>query len=132
VRRVRQARHTRGSTRARAGAALLEVVVALTILGVAGLTALGAERQAAAAVEAARRADEETARASAFLDAVALWPRADLDRHLGVRDEGGVWHLRVERPAPTIYLVTLTDTADARVILGTSLHRPAEVARGAP
>ena len=107
----------------RAGAALLEVLVALTVLSVAGIATLSASRQAAEAVERARWADEETRAASAFLDAVALWPRADLDRHLGVRDEGA-WHLRVDRHSPTIYRVTLTDTSDVRVLLATSLYRP--------
>lgn len=129
VRRPRGVRRPSGSAR-RPGAALLEALVALTILGVAGLSALASARQAAQAVEAARRADDETRAASAFLDAVALWPRADLDRHLGVRAEGR-WHLRVDRPAPTVYTVTLTDTLDARVLLATALYRP-EVARAAP
>ena len=113
---------------ARPGAALLEVIVALTILSVAGLATLSASRQAADVVQRAQRADEETRAASAFLDAVSLWPRADLDRHLGVRGEGR-WHLRVDRPSPTLYRVTLTDTTDARVLLTTSLYR-AETSRG--
>lgn len=117
---MHRVRHFR--TAARPGAALLEVIVALTILSVAGLATLTASRQAADAVERAKRADEETRAASAFLDAVSLWPRADLDRHLGVRDEGR-WHLRVERPAPTLYRVALTDTSDVRVLLATSLYR---------
>jgi hypothetical protein len=99
------------------------VLVALTILAVAGLSVMTAARQVAEAVAAAERADAETRAASAFLDAVALWPRADLDRHLGVRPEGR-WRLRVDRPAPTLYTVTLTDTLDARVLLATALFRP--------
>ena len=102
--------------------------MALTILSVAGLATLTASRQAADAVERAQRADDETRAASAFLDAVSLWPRADLDRHLGVRPEGR-WHLRVDRPSPTIYRVALTDTSDVRVLLATSLYH-AEGSRG--
>lgn len=69
-------------------------------------------------------------RASAFLDAVVLWPREDLDRHLGERPEGP-WVLRVDRPAPTLYAVTLLagpddSTATAgTLLLATSLFRPA-------
>jgi type II secretory pathway pseudopilin PulG len=115
---------------------LLEVIVALTILIIAGLSAMAVANQAAAAVSQAREADSETRRASGFLDAVALWPRDDLDRHLGDRQEGP-WILRIERPSPTLYTVILStppDTVDGgrlpRELLRTVIYRPEPV--GAP
>ena len=119
-------RSTRDSTRcpqARTGAALLEVIIALAILVTVGAAITVLASESAHAVRLARDADAESARASAFLDAVALWPRADLDRHLGVRTEGR-WRLRVDRPAPALYVVTLTDTTSKVELLRTALFRP--------
>jgi type II secretory pathway pseudopilin PulG len=104
-------------------------LVALTILTIAGLAATAAVRQGADSVRRAEAADTDLRQASAFLDAVALWPRADLDRHLGDRPEG-LWRLRLDRPIPTLYLVTLTDSSGARTLLRTALYRP--VSPGTP
>ena len=102
---------------------LLEVLIALTILAVAGIAIMALARQSMDTVARTRTADTELERASDFLQAVALWPRADLDRHLGDRLEGA-WRLRVERPGPTLYTVVLTDSARTRVLLSTALYRP--------
>jgi type II secretory pathway pseudopilin PulG len=107
----------------RPGIALLEALVALLIVTVAGLAATAAVRQGAESVRRAEAADAELAEASAFFDAVALWPREDLDRHLGDRPEGG-WRLHVDRPIPTLYLVTLVDSTNTRTLLRTALYRP--------
>lgn len=104
---------------------LVEVLAGLTILAVGATTMVAL---AAASLEAVSRADDADAgmrRADALLQAVALWPRADLDRHLGNRSEGA-WRMRVERPATTLYSVTLTDTLTGRVMLHTSLFRAEE------
>jgi hypothetical protein len=115
---------------ARGGTALLEVMVALTILTVAGVSTVAMANQATVAVMQARAADGETQRASEFLDAVALWPRDDLDRHLGDRREGA-WILTIDRPFPTLYTVVLSAVPDSahrqplpRELLRTVLYRP--------
>jgi type II secretory pathway pseudopilin PulG len=108
----------------RRGAVLLEVVIAMVVLAVAGTSAVVMVAQSADAVRRARAADVQVREASAFLHAVALWPREDLDRRLGDREQGD-WRLRILRPAPTLYEVTLTDGTGGRVILRTALHRPA-------
>ena len=77
-------------------AALLEAMVALTILTIAGTWAVVLADQSAEAIRRVRIADTEIRRASGFLDAVALWPREDLDRHLGDRREG-TWILSIDR-----------------------------------
>ena len=115
--------------RARQGAVLLEAIVALTILAIVGAAVTALAIDSARAVERARAADVEAQRASALLDAVALWSREDLDRHLGARGEGQ-WRMVVERPLPTLYTVTLADSSGDRVLLRTTLFR-AEEAHGA-
>jgi type II secretory pathway pseudopilin PulG len=115
---------------ARVGAVLLEVLVALTILSTAGAALIAMTVDAMRAVERARAADAELQRANAFFNAVALWPREDLDRHLGDRHQGK-WIMRVDRPGSDLYVVELRDSTRRRVLLRTSLYRP-EAAHVAP
>lgn len=105
-----------------AGAVLLEVLVALTILSVGGTAAVLSTAEAARAVAHARERDQELRAADAFMNAVALWPREDLDRRLGERPQGA-WRLRVDRPDRRLYVVSLRDSAGAE-LLHTSLFRP--------
>ena len=109
---------------ARGGAALLEAIVAMAILGTAGIAALAMASEAARAVGRAREAEVELRAASAFLEAVALWTRDDLDRRLGDRPQGA-WRLRIDRPEPMLYTIALSDTLGGGVLLATSLFRPA-------
>lgn len=112
-----------------AGAALLEVIVAVAILATAGIAAVGMASESARAVERARDADRRVREASAFLDAASLWTRADLDRRLGERPQGP-WRLRIDRPDAELYTLTLVDSAGAE-LLRTAVFRP-DVARAFP
>jgi type II secretory pathway pseudopilin PulG len=103
--------------------ALLEVIVAMTILVIAALSTVAWVSQAADAVARTSAAAAEVDQASDYLDRIALWTREDLDRHLGPRREG-VWTVTVERGTPTLYAVTIRDGSDARAILHTTLYRP--------
>ena len=107
----------------RRGLVLLEVIVALTILAVAGVGVVTLSASALGAMNRAHQADVASQHANHFFDAVSLWPRSDLDRHLGDRAEGP-WRLRVGRPIPTLYVVSLRDTASDRILFATSLYRP--------
>lgn len=106
----------------RDGAALLEVIVAVTILALAALGLVVFANQASASLRRSYEAEHELRRASDFLEAVALWPREDLDRHLGDRREGE-WWLFVARPLSTLYTVELRDSLGVRVLLRTALFR---------
>jgi len=107
---------------ARPGVVLLETLVALAILGVAGASLAALAVGATDAVRRAERRDDDVRRASAFLDVVALWPREDLDRHLGTRPQGA-WLLDVQHVAPALYTVAIADSGDARPLLRTALYR---------
>jgi type II secretory pathway pseudopilin PulG len=101
---------------------LLEVIVALAILAVAGMAALVLTSEAASAVARTRAVDRNLARASALLHAVALWPREDLDRHLGDRPQGP-WRMRVDRAYHTLYVIEIADSATGAPLLKTTLYR---------
>jgi type II secretory pathway pseudopilin PulG len=112
--------------RGRRGTVLLEAMVALAILAVAGTAAVTLVAQSADAVRRAREADLEMRRADAFLHAASLWSRDDLDRRLGERPQGP-WRLVVQRPAPSLYELVLVDSAGGRELLRTAVHRPVPV-----
>jgi prepilin-type N-terminal cleavage/methylation domain-containing protein len=106
----------------RAGVALLEVLVALMILGIAGAAAITLAVDAGNSLRRAQTAEGEMRAANAFLDRVSLWGRGDLDRRLGERLQGQ-WRLRIDRPAPTLYVVELRDSSAQRVLLRTAIFR---------
>ena len=114
-------RHVRNPS-ARRGAVLLEAIVALAILGSAGVVIVSLAAESTRAVERARSSEREVRAADDFLANVSLWSRADLDRHLGDRHQGP-WMMRVLRPRQDLYTVTLRDTATGRPMLATSLFR---------
>jgi type II secretory pathway pseudopilin PulG len=107
----------------RPGMALLEVIVAMTILVTAALSTVAWVIQASDAVARAAAAAAETDSASDYLDRIALWTREDLDRHLGPRRQGA-WTVTVERTTPALYVVTMRDNRNAHTILRTVLYRP--------
>jgi type II secretory pathway pseudopilin PulG len=102
---------------------LLEVLVALTILGIAGASITTLAVDAGRLVRHARQSEEDIRRASDLLDRVALWSREDLDRHLGDHAQGE-WRMTVSRGATNLYLVELRDSTSATNLLTTVLYRP--------
>jgi type II secretory pathway pseudopilin PulG len=106
----------------RRGMVLLEVIIALTIFMIAGLSAVVWVRQTLLTVDHAQAAVEEMTAASDYLDRIALWPQEDLDRHLGARREGP-WVAQIGRLTPTIYEVVIGDSSSAEPLLRTWLYR---------
>lgn len=108
--------------RARRGVALLEALIALVILGTVGASLLALTAQAVRTVHLAVEAERSVSTAGALLHAAALWPRTELDQRLGDRPQGALL-MRIDRPRPQSYVVTLRDSATGEVILSTSLYR---------
>jgi type II secretory pathway pseudopilin PulG len=108
--------------RAESGAALLEAIVALAILGGTGVTLVGQVRQTYEAVRRADAAERRFVEASEFLDAVALWPREDLDRRLGDR-RNGPWRLEITRVLEAIYEVAVRDSTGRHTLAATTVYR---------
>jgi hypothetical protein len=110
------------------GAALLDAIVALSLLGWAAFAIATTVAQSTTSAERAAVVEAETAAAVALLEVIALWPREDLDRHLGTRRVGG-WDVTVLRPTAAIYDVAISDTVTGRFVLATSLYRRVADAR---
>lgn len=115
----------RETARARRGALLLETLVALTVLATAGAAIVAYVAGVTTSVATARDRARELQRASALMDAVVLWPREDLDRHLGTRAEGA-FTLSIARVAPDLYVASLGDSAASRPLLRTAIFRERE------
>jgi type II secretory pathway pseudopilin PulG len=103
---------------------LLEVLVALAIIAGIAAALVGLSAQAADAVRHAGVAERDLRSANAFMHAVALWTRDDLDRRLGARRQGA-WQLEIQRGAEELYGVTLRDSS-GRTLLATTLYRPVD------
>jgi len=109
--------------RCRSGVALLEVIVALTIIAICGVTATAMVHQTFSSIESARRVDHELRRANAFLALVTLWPREDLERRLGSHSQGD-WVLQIDHPSPSLYRVALYDSTRAHLLLESAIFAP--------
>jgi type II secretory pathway pseudopilin PulG len=118
----------RRSRRARGGVALLEAIVALTILATAGASAAVLATEVVRVVDRSRSLDRDVARASELLDAVALWTREDLDRHLGDRPQGP-WRMRVAHADPVLYDIVIADSTNGVTLVRTTLYRESDAAR---
>lgn len=103
------------------GVALLEVLIALTIFSIAGLTAIEQLDQLAQTETQSETRERRLADADRLMTAISLLTREDLDRRLG-RREVGPWLVEVQRPRLTLYRVEIGDggTPD----LTTLLYRP--------
>ena len=107
----------------RTGTVLLEVMLALGILAIAGGALLALTSENSRALAGAGASDERIQRADDFMAVVSLWNAEDLDRRLGVRRQGP-WLLTIQRSRPALYDVVLMDSA-SRPVLATALFRPA-------
>lgn len=109
----------------RDGAVLLEVLIALAVLGsaIGGTAWLAAE--AMRSVNHTYAAEAAVRDAHRLLSHVALWPRRDLDLRLG-QTRQGQWWLRVDRVHPMLYDVTITDVETGAAILRTTIFRAVE------
>lgn len=111
-------------SRGRAGVALLEVLVAIVIVGFAG-TGLAAAFSAAAASEAGMAAREsEFAAMDRVMTALALLSAEDLNRRIGQRVVGE-FTVTVQAVAPGMYRIQVLPTpVHLRHALETLVFRP--------
>lgn len=108
----------------RSGAALLEVIAAVTILATAGLSLVALTGQGVRAVREAAERELELADVERLLTAHTLLTREDLDIRLGTR-ERGPYLVEIQRPAPALYRIAIRRRAVPEVEeLVTVVYRP--------
>lgn len=106
------------------GFVLLEAMVALAILGGAGLVLVGIVNDALRLESEARRREVEVLAADRVLIAMSLLGRSDLDRRLGLRDAIGLI-VDVSRPTASVYRIAVTpQSAPGAPTLITLVYRP--------
>lgn len=110
--------------RRRAGAVLLEAIVALAIAAVAGVALLDVATESTRAVRRARLRDRDVMSAGRLLATASLWSAGELDQRLGLRRQGR-WLLSTQRIAPSLYSLAVLDSAGNTVMLETTMFRPA-------
>lgn len=106
----------------RRGFALLEVLVALAVLGLAGLAFVGVASQSLDALDRARQTEERVADEDRLLAAYALLNRRDLGARIGLR-RVGPYDVRVDRLDFSLFRVAV-GPADGSAELATVLYRP--------
>jgi len=106
------------------GVALLEVLAAVLILGVAGLSLVELVSATTRAVATARTREMELADEDRLLTALTLLRREDLDRRLGQRDVGS-YAVSVQRPEQKLYRIAV-GRMETRAVedLVTVVYRP--------
>jgi prepilin-type N-terminal cleavage/methylation domain-containing protein len=113
----------------RAGVALLEIMIALVILGIVMTAVLGQLQAATRASERSLHSERQVLEASRFLEYVALWTRKELEQRLGDRHQGP-WFLTIQRLTPTLFHLSLRDTLSQRSLVGTIVYRPTQTSAG--
>jgi type II secretory pathway component PulJ len=90
--------------RGKRGVILLEVLIALTIVGVTGASLVAATAALLRAEEQARRIEQSMNPQEEVLAAVSLFTRAELDQRIGTRTVGR-YRVEIERPRPSLYRI---------------------------
>jgi len=113
----------------RQGVVLLEVLIAIAILSMIGVSSAGV---VAASLEAETRLhtrEVELAAAADLLTAMSLLSREELGQRIGMREVAGfaVW---VDRPEPSLFRVGIAPAEKpAAELISTLVYRPAEPRR---
>jgi type II secretory pathway component PulJ len=109
------------------GVALLEALVAMTILCVGGLGVVGALNQALRSESDAGKREVVMAAADRVLSAIVLLSRTDLERRLGQRPVGE-FLVDVERPERGLFRIAIAESrAPELETLVTVVFRPESV-----
>jgi type II secretory pathway pseudopilin PulG len=113
----------------RRGFALLEALVALTLITTVGVSVVVLGQTAVRAEQKAAEEELQFAAADRLLSAVSLLRRGELDQRLGT-NQVGEFAVTVERPEPRLYRVSLArESAPERTLLVTVVFRPVDATK---
>ena len=106
------------------GVALLEVLVALAILGGAGAALVASLAAGMRARHDISERETEIRTADRILTATSLLSRPDLDRRLG-RHPAGEMLVEIQRPNPVLYRLSVSQSSRPKLdLLATVVYRP--------
>lgn len=100
----------------RVGAAMLEVLTALTLLAITGAVIISLMMEAHQGVRRSREREREVRQASSLLTSISLWPRADLELRLGSRRQGP-FQVRIDRLTPHLFEVAVADSGQVPLLV---------------
>jgi type II secretory pathway component PulJ len=110
--------------RARRGSALIEVLIAIVLLATAGTGLVTLLGQTAHSMRTTLESDRLTRRASEELDRLTLLDRAALMSRAGL-SRSREWTIEIRPLAAELFHVTIAESDTTRVLLETTLYRPA-------
>ena len=113
--------HPSSSPAVRPGTALLEALVAVTILSISGIGMVTHVAQTIASVRSMNERDRQARAAAEELQRVLLWTQSELGARAG-RTRTTCCDMDVRQLSPTLYRVALADTATGSFILETSVY----------
>ncbi|HEX7980445.1 MAG TPA: type II secretion system protein [Gemmatimonadaceae bacterium] len=108
----------------RRGMLMLEVMLGIAILGIAGVALVTLLTETLATASRGRAAEREVLGAAQLLDRATLWSNGELAMRLG-RARVGAWDLEIAAPRARLYTLTVLDTLTRVVVLRTTVYRPA-------
>lgn len=109
--------------RSRRGSALIEVLIALILLAVAGTGLVTLLGQTAHTMQSTRETERTTRRASGELDRLALLDRAGLAASVGRHARRG-WTLDITERTADLFDVRIAESDTSAPLLRTTLYRP--------
>ena len=107
----------------RDGMVMLEVMLGVAILGMAGVALVTLLTQTVHTVRQGRTMERRTTSAMQLLDRATLWSDGELASRLG-RSRVGDWNLDVAAPRTQLYSLTVLDTLTGATVLRTTVYRP--------
>jgi Tfp pilus assembly protein PilV len=106
----------------RSGATIIEVLIALVVLAIAGVGLITLLAQTLTSVHQVGGRQDEVRVAATLMDRAATWSRADLELHIG-STRTGRFVLTVGGLPGALYAVDVSDTTGA-MLLHTTFYRP--------
>lgn len=107
----------------RRGSALLDVVVALVVLGLSGVAMITLLGQTAYGIRTVRNTERDVRRASDELGRVVTYDRSQLVTMVG-RSWSHGWSIEVIQSAPDLFDLTIADNETTAALLRTTVYRP--------
>jgi Tfp pilus assembly protein PilV len=117
--------------KARAGTSIIDVILALVLLAIAGTALVTLLGQTAHSIESLRATEHQTQSAGLELGALAVLSKSDFSAHIGTTRRHG-WVLSIGRLTPDLFDVSIAASDTGLTLLRTTLYRPDSTTNAIP